>query len=139
MICFTHGYPPLSNVTLTASSSSSRTTVTHPYVPSPYMFLVHTCPPQWGAANAEMQVPSDENTGLKCSPFKAWSRSEYSHTCYAYCQGFFPFLFLYFRSIHLHFFQNLFRFFLYWLWLTHGSCVGPQNKIGHPAGDRFPC
>ena len=20
-----------------------------------------------------------------------------------------------------------------------GSCVGPQNKIGHPAGLRFPC
>ena len=30
-------------------------------------------------------------------------------------------------------------FFLCWLWLTHGSCVGPQNKIGHPAGCRFPC
>ena len=30
-------------------------------------------------------------------------------------------------------------FFLCWLWLTHDSCVGPQNKKGHPAGDRFPC
>ena len=30
-------------------------------------------------------------------------------------------------------------FFLCWLWLTHVSCVGPQNKIGHPAGCRFPC
>ena len=30
-------------------------------------------------------------------------------------------------------------FFLSWLWLTHGSCVGPQNKIGHTAGRRFPC
>ena len=30
-------------------------------------------------------------------------------------------------------------FSLCWLWLTHGSCVGPQNKIGHPAGCRFPC
>ena len=30
-------------------------------------------------------------------------------------------------------------FFLCWLWLTHGSCVGPQNKIDHPAGCRFPC
>ena len=37
------------------------------------------------------------------------------------------------------FFQNLFRFFLCWLWLTHGSCVGPQNKIGYSAGGRFPC
>ena len=26
----------------------------------------------------------------------------------------------------------------FWLWLTHGSCVGPPNKIGHPAGCRFP-
>ena len=30
-------------------------------------------------------------------------------------------------------------FSLCWLWLTQGSCVGPQNKIGHPAGCRFPC
>ena len=30
-------------------------------------------------------------------------------------------------------------FSLCWLWLTHGSCVGPQNKIGHPAGCRFLC
>ena len=45
------------------------------------------------------------------SPFKAWSKSVYSHTCYAYCQGFLSCLFLNFRSIHLHFFQNLSRFF----------------------------
>ena len=31
------------------------------------------------------------------------------------------------------------NFSLCWLWLTHGSCVGPQNKLGHPAGCRFPC
>ena len=30
-------------------------------------------------------------------------------------------------------------FSLCWLWLTHGSCVGLQNKLGHPAGCRFPC
>ena len=96
--------------------------------------------PQWGAADAEIKVPSGENTELKRSPFKAWSRSVYSHTCYAYCQGFLLCLFLHFRSIHLRFFsQNLSLVFLCWLWLTHGSCVGPQNKIGHPAGCRFPC
>ena len=39
---------------------------------------------QWGAEDAEIKVPSDENTALKRSPFKAWSRSVYSHTCYAY-------------------------------------------------------
>ena len=72
--------------------------------------------PQWGAADAEIKVPSGENTELKRSPFKAWSRSVYSHTCYAYCQGFLPCLFLRSWSIHLNFFfQNLVRFF---------SCVG---------------
>ena len=101
--------------------------------------VVHVRAPQWGAADAEIKVPSGEITELKCSPFKAWSRSVYSHTCYAYCQGFLPCLFLTFRSIRQHFFQNLSRFFLCWLWLTYGSCVGPQNKIGHPAGCRFPC
>ena len=74
--------------------------------------------PQWGAADAEVKVPSGENTELKRSPFEAWSRSAYSHTCYAYCQGFLPGLFLPIRSIHLHFFQTSPDFFLCWLWLT---------------------
>ena len=60
--------------------------------------------PQWGAADAEIKVPSGEDTELKRFPLKAWSRSVYSHTCYAYCQGLLPCLFLPFRSIHLHFF-----------------------------------
>ena len=76
---------------------------------------------------------------VKRSPFKARSRSVYSHTCYACCQGFLPCLFLPFQSIHLHFLQNLSQFLLCWLWLTHGSCVGPQNKIGDPSRCRFPC
>ena len=56
-----------------------------------------------------------ENTELKRSPFKACSRSVYSHTCYAYCQGFRPFLFLPSPSIHLHFFPKPLPIF---------SCVG---------------
>ena len=63
-------------------------------------------PPQWGAADAEIKVPSGENTELKRSAFKAWSKSVCSHTCYAYCQGFLPCLFLPFRFIHLHFFPK---------------------------------
>ena len=91
--------------------------------------------PQWGAADAEIKVPSGENTELKRSPFKAWSRSVYSHTCYAYRQGFLSCLFLHFRSIHLHYFSKTSPdFSLCWLWLRHGSCVGLQNKIDHPAG-----
>ena len=65
--------------------------------------------------NAEIKVPSGENTELKRSPFKAWSRSVYSHTCYAYFQGFLPYLFIPFRSIPLHFFPKPLPIF---------SCVG---------------
>ena len=53
--------------------------------------------PQWGAADAEIKVSSGENTELKRSPFKVWSRSVYRHICYAYCQGFLPCLFLPFQ------------------------------------------
>ena len=118
---------------------------TEHFVAKPGMVMQHQKPDchtetlQWGAADAEIKVPSGENTELKCSPFKAWSRSVYSHTCYAYCQGFLPCSFLPFWSIHLHFFQNL-SWFLPVLTLANtGSCVGPQNKTGHPAKGRFPC
>ena len=96
--------------------------------------------PQWGAADAEIKVPSGENTELKRSPCKAWS-SQYIaiHATLTARDFFLSCLFLHFRSIHLPFFQNLSRFFLCWLRLTHGSCVSPQNKIGHSAGCRFPC
>ena len=33
-------------------------------------------------------IPSVENQEFKGSPFKAWSRSECSHACFANCQGF---------------------------------------------------
>ena len=41
-------------------------------------------------ADAEIKVPSDENTELNGSPFKAWGRSVYCHVCHAYRQGFLP-------------------------------------------------
>ena len=71
---------------------------------------------QLGAAEAEIKVPSVENTELKGSPFKAWSRSVYSHTLTGrdfflanfYPSGPFPCIF----------FQNSLEFFLCWLWLT---------------------
>ena len=97
--------------------------------------------PQWGDADAEIKVPSNENTELKCSPFKAWSKSVHSHTCYTYCQEFLPCLFLPFQSIHLHFFQSLSRFFLAMDVANTGSCVGPQNKNVTllDAGSRVEC
>ena len=94
----------------------------------------HAVAPRWGAADAEIKVPSDENTELKGSPFKAWSRSVYCQACYAHCQGFPPCLFLPFRSIYLNFFQNISRFFPVLAVANTGSCGSPQNKIGHPAG-----
>ena len=40
-------------------------------------------------------------------------------------------LYLPFWSIHLHIFQNLSQFFPVLAVANTGSCVGPQNKIGH--------
>ena len=74
------------------------------------MVMLVSATPQWGAADAEIKVPSCENTELKRSPFKAWSKSVYSHTCYAYCQGFLSYFYTSgpFTCI---FFENLSRFF----------------------------
>ena len=82
--------------------------------PTVYLFSS----PQWGAADAEIKVPSGENTGLKRSPSIAWSRSVYSHTCYAYCQGFLPCLFLPLNPFTCNFSKTSPDFFLCWLWLT---------------------
>ena len=122
-----------------ATSMTQITVITLCTWPSHLISDTNHRPPQWEAADAEIKVPSSENAELKHFPFRAWSRSVYSHTCYAYCQGFLPCLFLPFQSMHLHFFQSLSQFFLRRLWFTHGSCVGPKNKIGHPARGRFPC
>ena len=37
------------------------------------------------------------------------------------------------------FFKNLPRVFPVLAVANTGSCVGPQNKMGHPVGCRFPC
>ena len=70
--------------------------------------------PQWGAADAEIKVPSGENTELKRSPFKAWSRSIYCHACHAYCQGVLPCLFLPFSPFTCIFSKTSPNFFLCW-------------------------
>ena len=76
------------------------------------IFEICLNPPQWGAADAEIKVPSRENTELKRSPFKARNRSVYSHTWYAYCQGFLSFLLISTLPVHSPaFFPNLSRFY----------------------------
>ena len=49
------------------------------------MYCIALYAPLWRAADAKAIVPSDENTELNGSPFKAWGRSVYSHTRYDYC------------------------------------------------------
>ena len=73
---------------------------------------------QWGAADAEIKVPSVENTELKGFPFKTWSRSVYSHTCYAYWKGFFLAYFYPSGPYTCIFSKTSPEFFLCWLWLT---------------------
>ena len=95
--------------------------------------------PQWGAADAEIEVPSGENTELKRFPFNAWSRSVYSLTCYAYCWEFFLAYFYPSGPFTCIFSKTSPNFFPVLAVANTGSCVGPQNKIGHPVGCRFPC
>ena len=90
--------------------------------------------PQLGAADAE--IPSDENTELKGAPIKAWSQlpsmqcllpgvsSLLISTLPVHSPAFFPKPLLSFPVLPA---------------ANTGSCVGPQNKIGHLAGCRFPC
>ena len=93
-------------------------------------------PPQWGTADAELKVPSVENTELKDSPFKAWGRSVLSHT-YMAARDFFLANFYPSGPFTCIFFQNLSQVFNVLATANTGSCVGPQNKIGHLAGCRF--
>ena len=109
----------------------------HPY-PTPASTAVRSR--SGGAADAEIKVISDENTELKGSPFKTWSRSVYCHACYAYCQGFLSCLFLPFRSIHRHFPKICPELICSCVIAVAntGSCAGPQNKIGHLLGAGSP-
>ena len=69
--------------------------------------------PQWEAADAEIKVPSGENTELKRSPFKIWV-AQYIATArdfflvYFYPSG--PFTCIFSKPLPI--------FFLCWLWLT---------------------
>ena len=95
--------------------------------------------PHWGSAEAEIKVPSVENTELKGSPFKV-RRGQYV-AIYAtltardfFLANFYPsgpFAFIFFKSLS--------RVFPVLVVANTGSCVDPQNKIGHPAGCKFPC
>ena len=93
--------------------------------------------PQWGTADAEIKVPPNENKELKRSPFKAWSRSVYSHTCFVYCQGFLPCVFLPSGPFTCTFSKTSPNFSPVLALAKTGFSVGPQNKIGHSARCKF--
>ena len=84
-------------------------------------------PQWWGAADAEIKSHLLRTQSSNVLPATLTARDFF--LAYFYLSS--PFIYI--------FFQNLSLFFLYWLWLAHGSCVGPQNKIGHHARGRFPC
>ena len=91
------------------------------------------------AADAEIKVSSGEDTELKRSPFTAGGGQYVAILATLTARHFF--LAYFYIPVHspAFFLQNLSRFLLCWLWLTHGSCVGLQNKIGYRAGCRFLC
>ena len=79
---------------------------------------------------------------LNVLPFKPGAGQYIAIHATLTAKDFFPayfYPFLPFRSIHQHFFQNLFRFFPVLAVANTDSCAGPQNKISHPVGCRFLC
>ena len=96
--------------------------------------------PQWGAADAEIKVPSVESTELEGSPFKAPVGQYIALHATLTARDFF--LANFYPSgpfTCILFFPNLSKI-LPVLAVTYiGSCVGPRNRIGHLTGCRFPC
>ena len=76
--------------------------------------------PQWGTADAEIQIPSVvEYSELKGSPFKAWSRSAFPPCMLCLLPGISALLI---STLLVHppvfFSQTSPKFFLCWLWVT---------------------
>ena len=96
--------------------------------------------PQWGAADAEIKVPSGENTELGRSPFKAWGGSVYSHTCLL--PGFSSLLI---STLPVHssafFSKTTPDFFLRWPWLKPVPvwACGRKQVALLDAGSRVEC
>ena len=104
-----------------------------------FFFFGHSVTPQWGAADAEIKSHLMRTQSLNILPLKPGVGQYIAIHATLTARDFFLAYFYTSGPFNCFFFQNLSRFLLCWLWLTHGSCVGPQNKLGHPAGCRFPC
>ena len=101
------------------------------------MFIIKT--PQWGAADAEIKVPSDERTqSLRVLPLIPGIGQYIAIHATLTAREFFLAYFYPSSPFTCIFSKTSPDFFLLAAANT-GSCVGPQNEIGHPAGCRFPC
>ena len=85
--------------------------------------------PQWGAADAEVKVPSDENTVGQYIAMHATLTARNFFLANFYPSG--PFTCIFSKTSS--------RFFPVLVAANTGSCEGPQNKVGHPAGCMFLC
>ena len=85
-------------------------------------------------ADAEIKVFCCGPRADKCSPFKAWSRSEYSHAYLAYCQECSPCSDFYFPCPFTFILQILSLICNCVIFIANAvPRLSPQNKIGHPA------
>ena len=85
------------------------------------------------------KVPSDENTELKGSPFKAGVGQYIAMLATLTARDFFLADFYPSGPFTCIFSKSSSDFFPVLAVASTGCCVGPQNKIGHPAGCRFLC
>ena len=89
-------------------------------------------PPQWGAVDAEIKVPSGENTELKRSPLKPGSGQYIAIHATLTARDFFLAYFYPSGPITCIFSKFFPDFFPVLAVANTGSCVGLQNNIGHP-------
>ena len=92
--------------------------------------------PQWGAADAEIEIPLLKTQSLKVLPLNPGVGQHIAMHATLTARDFF--LANFYLSAHSPaFFQNFSLVFPVLPVANTGSCVGLQNKIGHPAGCRF--
>ena len=93
-----------------------------------FFFFVFLHPPQWGAADAEVKVPSVENTELKGSlPLKPGVGQYIAMHATLIARDFFLANFYPSGQFTRIFFQNLSLVFPVLAMADSGSCVGSQN------------
>ena len=95
---------------------------------------------QWGTADAE-EVKSRlmRTQSLKVLPLKPGVGQYIAMHTRLTTRNFFLANFYPSGPFTCIFFQNLSLVFTVLAVANTGSCVGPRNKLGHPAGCRFPC